>query len=219
MAIKGLEKRLLDALEVKGGFGIVDDSQGPKKSSDCHLFYSTLMWQRSTSSTAWLTPNDVNIPSWSWMSYEGSIDYLIPAFEFVEWQQDSLITPGRQENMQLAAEDGIPRVLTGSASIFSLGADFTTANLIYDDPRDENANSYCVVVAKSESAKTDAYLDEQDRRCYLLLVEGIEDLTSPQKLIEHDAGPGEVLKVRRIGVGWMPTRLIRPADGLMLAIY
>jgi hypothetical protein len=132
MAIKGLEKRLLDALEVKGGFGIFDDSQGPKKSSDCHLFYSTLMWQRSTSSTACLTPIDVDIPSWSWMSYEGSIDYLIPAFEFVEWQQDSLIIPGRQENMQLAAEDGIPRVLTGSASIFSLGADFATANLNHD---------------------------------------------------------------------------------------
>jgi len=79
-AIAGLEKRLQRAFIVKGGFGILDDGD----TQDGSFFHQSLLWQcgEERYDGEYLVgiefPNDgrAQVPSWSWMAYQGGIDYL-----------------------------------------------------------------------------------------------------------------------------------------------
>ncbi|KAJ4328819.1 hypothetical protein N0V84_000606 [Fusarium piperis] len=79
IAISGLEKRLMSAFKTRGGYGIFQA-----------FFERSLLWQRPESgSLARITyPGDRNVPSWSWMTYEGSITYVDAPFDEVDWTRD-----------------------------------------------------------------------------------------------------------------------------------
>lgn len=82
---RGLETRLIDTFQTRGGFGVFE----------CFLPHS-LLWQRAT---ATLKPiesfhNDqVPPPTWSWMAYEGTINYLPVPLGKVTWCPDNIISP------------------------------------------------------------------------------------------------------------------------------
>ncbi|KAF4884934.1 Cyclin-dependent kinase 2 [Colletotrichum fructicola] len=92
IAIAGLENRLLRAYTIEGGYGIFDD--GPGKG----LFHRSLLWQRNEEEGALkaidfsLRP-DSAAPTWSWMAYEGGIDYLDPPFQETEWERTDVEPP------------------------------------------------------------------------------------------------------------------------------
>ncbi|RSL99222.1 hypothetical protein CEP52_009893 [Fusarium oligoseptatum] len=79
IAISGLEKRLMSAFKTRGGYGVFQA-----------FFERSLLWQRPESgSLARIAyPSDRNVPSWSWMSYDGSITYVDAPFEEVDWTKD-----------------------------------------------------------------------------------------------------------------------------------
>ncbi|KAJ4184958.1 hypothetical protein NW755_008872 [Fusarium falciforme] len=79
IAISGLEKRLMSAFKTRGGYGVFQA-----------FFERSLLWQRPESgSLARITyPVDRNVPSWSWMSYDGSITYVDAPFEEVDWTKE-----------------------------------------------------------------------------------------------------------------------------------
>ncbi|UPK90662.1 hypothetical protein LCI18_001597 [Fusarium solani-melongenae] len=79
IAISGLEKRLMSTFKTRGGYGVFQA-----------FFERSLLWQRPESgSLARITyPADWNVPSWSWMSFDGSITYVDAPFEEVDWTKD-----------------------------------------------------------------------------------------------------------------------------------
>jgi hypothetical protein len=81
-AIDGIERRLLRALNTCGGFGVLDDPKNPG------LLRRSLMWQRATDTLRIINfPGDrEKVPSWSWMSVSGPIDYYRLDFSGYEWK-------------------------------------------------------------------------------------------------------------------------------------
>lgn len=69
----------MTALKTKAGYGIFEA-----------YLERSLLWVRSEGSI--LTPikyaSDRNVPSWSWMTYEGRISYLEAPFDKVAWTKD-----------------------------------------------------------------------------------------------------------------------------------
>ncbi|KAK4443114.1 heterokaryon incompatibility protein-domain-containing protein [Podospora aff. communis PSN243] len=86
IAIAGLEQRLVRAFKTHGGYGVFD---GP-------FFGRSLLWKRDEKAEG----NEVmkaiefpegdrryyHVPTWSWMAYQGVIDFLDVPFDGVEWQ-------------------------------------------------------------------------------------------------------------------------------------
>ena len=80
IAFSGLEKRLADALYTKVRYGIIEK-----------FLHRSLLWQRGGEAQLKRTvPEDRSkrkVPSWSWMAYEGAIDFMDIASEQVDWSQ------------------------------------------------------------------------------------------------------------------------------------
>ncbi|KAH6697289.1 hypothetical protein F5X68DRAFT_238664 [Plectosphaerella plurivora] len=79
IAISGLEERLTTVFETRGGFGIFES-----------YLERTILWQRldRVSLKPICYPADREVPSWSWMAYEGGISYLPIPFEKVLWTKE-----------------------------------------------------------------------------------------------------------------------------------
>lgn len=82
VAIAALEKRLHRDLKSSGGFGVFDDSRS--------LLPRSLLWQRGaevTSLNKISFPPDTHtrLPTWSWMAYDGGIDFLDLPLGEVDW--------------------------------------------------------------------------------------------------------------------------------------
>ncbi|KAK3998238.1 HET-domain-containing protein [Cladorrhinum sp. PSN332] len=87
VAIAGMEQRMSREMKVKGGYGVFDDGSGGT------MLLRSLLWRRAAGQDALkrfteapLTQNR-RLPTWSWMAYEGAIDYLDPPSESssLEW--------------------------------------------------------------------------------------------------------------------------------------
>lgn len=88
-AIAGLERRVARALESEVAFGIIK-SYG----------HRSLFWRRSSDKLMRkiVYPKNRRVPSWSWMAYDGIIDYSeIPTKE-VEWSSDVQLSFGQGQN-------------------------------------------------------------------------------------------------------------------------
>ncbi|KAL2671302.1 hypothetical protein Neosp_013882 [[Neocosmospora] mangrovei] len=79
VAILGLEKRLLNAFHTRGGFGIFE----------VYLARS-LLWCRQNDVFLSRIPSKKSrpLPSWSWMAYQGPINYMEVPFDQVDWTTD-----------------------------------------------------------------------------------------------------------------------------------
>lgn len=88
IAIAGLEKRLIRDLKVQGGFGVFDDGRS--------LFQRSLLWQRGReipTMTKIPSTSSLPVPSWSWMRYDGGIDFLDLPLGGVNWLEDAIKSP------------------------------------------------------------------------------------------------------------------------------
>ncbi|KAM6516334.1 hypothetical protein FALCPG4_014517 [Fusarium falciforme] len=90
VAILGLEKRLLDAFQTRGGFGIFE------------LYLTrSLLWSRQNDSFLSRIPFKKSrlIPSWSWMAYRGPITYMEVPFDQVDWTTDCVFPSDSEISM------------------------------------------------------------------------------------------------------------------------
>lgn len=94
LAISGLEKRMIESLHedggIHGGYGILD---GRKTEFQSFLGRSLLWIRGSESPLRRIIPQAISIPTWSWMAYEGQIDYMHPDFGQVFWNTDRIEPP------------------------------------------------------------------------------------------------------------------------------
>lgn len=87
VAIAGLEQRLIGDLNVFGCFGMLDSNQPG-------LLRRSILWRRAKDVASLKLidfGNSVKAPpTWSWMAYDGPIDYLELPFGQVEWEQHDI---------------------------------------------------------------------------------------------------------------------------------
>ncbi|KAI0199922.1 HET-domain-containing protein [Astrocystis sublimbata] len=197
-AIKGLENRLQSAYKTQGGYGIFDDGQGNG------LFHRSLLWRRSEESAdaniPWLyripfpPGRNVTVPTWSWMAYQGGIDYLAPPFDKTDWETNDIQPPWTGSDGSLA--DGAKLALKVTVRDYNVAGSHTQDfKFIYDTDRsradDVTRKVRCVVVARSKERQEDA-----KKTYYVLLVEPLN----------NNSGDGNYFE--RVGAGFMLGRFI-----------
>ncbi|KAI1170907.1 heterokaryon incompatibility protein-domain-containing protein [Nemania sp. FL0916] len=196
LAIAGIEQRLIRAFNSQGGYGVFT-----------RYFHRGLLWQRDTTLTSetmrpipFPASQPYQVPSWSWMAYEGAIDFMELPFRKVDWEEDEVRSPwdppslgGSSSYLNLTgntmwhtAETGGETRLTVIARDFFPTADI---HIIYDGgrrPKDHIIK--CVTVGRSK-------LDMKDNveQTYYVLIIGRRGTRGDYK---------------RIGVGPLPKSMI-----------
>ncbi len=141
-AIRGLETRLLSALNTKGGYGVFDI-----------YLRRSLLWQRkgiSLERIDFLKEAREPIPSWSWMAYAGAIRYMDLPLGEVKWDQwgRDVVSPwkgvegcGGKQPLEL-------QVLVRDIAVVEPGA-----RVFVDEPsRTFDLPSKCVIVGSSKGS-------------------------------------------------------------------
>lgn len=192
IAIAGLEKRLIRDLEVQGGFGVFDDGRS--------LLQRSLLWQRGQEvpSLAKIpSAQPLSVPTWSWMAYDGGIDFLDLPLGGVHWFPDAIRSPwatGSSNTWHTGdGEDSVQ--LKAEARHFSLGDVRLAAEdevvIMYDDPgvKKEEGDLMCVVVGREKKKKS----IEEMTHFVLFIMLSKEPLGTPEGKRVYE----------RIGVGHM----------------
>ncbi|KAF4912761.1 hypothetical protein CGCVW01_v011038 [Colletotrichum viniferum] len=160
VAIAGLEKRLLSALKSPGGYGVF------------HLeFHRDLLWQRqhqSPTAKRIKFEKTRQVPSWSWMSFDGHISYMNVPLRGIEWDT-YVVSPFRGGSAIANAEKDFaaqhPREF--KAPIFNL-LEGTPSLLRPDDPeRQLDRQLKCAVIARDPVAAN------KTRQIYAIIVTSI----------------------------------------------
>lgn len=194
VAIAGLQKRLQSTIEVGGDFGILDarDTRG--------LLRRTLLWRRGLGVSS-IKPIDFPnskghppIPSWSWMAYNGGIDYLNLGFDHWDWEY--LQSPWNQQHERKIAEvdlDTSKITLVAYAQACNLdAASGRELELYLDNPERLQSKPWCAVLGKAKNPP-----NENDHRHCVLLVSQTLDRKSHSNRIH-----------KRIGVAIVPGRCL-----------
>jgi hypothetical protein len=197
-AIAGLEKRLKRALKVQGDYGIFDDGDR----YDGGLFHRSLLWQRGeqANDAPFLVPikfpENVHVPSWSWMAYKNGIDYTDPKWDTAEWEMEEIKPPWTHGA-------GDPKDKLGRIGIEAQVRDFDVSGwrhdekkLMYDTDRTATLGgprTQCVVVARAPKGRR-AVVDKQH---YVLLVLATKDVAEDGKQ-----------EYKRVGAGYMLGKFI-----------
>jgi hypothetical protein len=173
-AIAGLEKRLMKALDSSGGYGIFQ----PKDKKN-NYFHRGLLWQRSGAKLKRIEfKAEEQVPSWSWMAFDGGIWYRNVLLGDIEPANDIVspfagIEPGKSYTDLTSG-----KLAELQAPIRTLAVP-TPARLIFDVPEAPDRRLVrplqCVIVGKSKRLTGDG-----QRTHYALIVsylrkeEGVE---------------------------------------------
>ena len=85
VAISGLEARITGALKCRSGYGIFQ-----------RYLHRNLLWQRSDNKMERIVYKNQNVPSWSWMAYNGGIQFMDIPFGTVDWIDNLRFDKGRE---------------------------------------------------------------------------------------------------------------------------
>ncbi|KAK1749700.1 HET-domain-containing protein [Echria macrotheca] len=190
VAIAGLEQRMLRDLEAQGKFGIFDDGQS--------LLPRSLLWRRGDE-VQFLNqidpPSGFLLPSWSWMAYDGPIDFVDLPLGQVDWQEGELHIPWSDQGNTSVAGAATMKKMTAVARSFC------------QEPVDNAKQEEFEVVLDNGELGTSGWLDW---RCIVVGTRRAPRGVRPKPLEERthyilivapaDDGTGEF---RRIGVGKM----------------
>ncbi|KAI8720224.1 Protein kinase domain-containing protein [Fusarium sp. LHS14.1] len=188
VALSGLEKRLMSTFKTRGGYGVFQA-----------FFERSLLWQRPDSgSLSRITyPADWNVPSWSWMSFDGSITYVDAPFEEVDWTKDYESPFEAKTGRQYWEANGsnpAPVLKSHSARKFSSSADPETVSGRIKFDLDTYAHLElvalrCIIIGKSKPSRP-------------------EDATLLYVLVITSSPSGKAGAYIRVGVGILLKNLI-----------
>ncbi|KAI0872387.1 heterokaryon incompatibility protein-domain-containing protein [Hypoxylon argillaceum] len=200
LAIAGIEQRLIRAFNSQGGYGVFT-----------HFFGRGLLWQRDVKSPSqtmkpirFPESQRYQVPSWSWMAYEGAIDFMELPFGGIEWEKEEIYSPWSHPSPILPSvsrESIIPNTswhtaeTNGRNDLKAVARDFSALahpDIVYDKgERPENRIVKCVIVGRKKMITG----LKSDRIHYVLVVARKQDAIS-QATYE------------RVGVGALPEKLI-----------
>lgn len=169
IAIAGLERRLLRAMNAQGAYGVIDIGRITGS------FHMSLLWCRGSDMDTTGLVRIGDVPSWSWMAYSGSIDYLRVELDTVEWENIkspwsppprgprttdtpapwSTSSRSLQEMVMFEARSSISILVEAREFSYSLSTESQRESQIFMDNLDTLNTSYlagsrCVVLGKEK---------------------------------------------------------------------
>lgn len=178
VAVDGLQARLLTAIGAKGGYGVLDE--GHKDPPRHGLLRRSLLWRRADG-TDDMCPITFDVPSWSWMRYTGSIDYISPPFGNVDW--DDLQSPW-------TSDVGVGDVLLADARKYDASSAIKNGEgeIIFDrTSKNPPSSTKCIVLGRKKGLWS---LKDKHRIHYLLVVESSEKVDRDGRRIYERVGAG-----------------------------
>ncbi|KAK0613670.1 hypothetical protein B0T14DRAFT_499110 [Immersiella caudata] len=193
-AIDGLQHRILTALGLKGGFGALDGGTENKG-----LLRRSLLWvgaeNQELNRIKFAVDRKISVvPSWSWMAYTGTIDYISPPFNGVDWEE--LQSPwsgyGKGDEGIRTEVQGGNIALVAEAREYDPGKGSTDDSLLaFDKPNGlSSPKTLCVILGRQKGVASD------HQRHYLLFIEAAGRDRNGKELYE------------RVGVGYLPGRCV-----------
>ncbi|KAK6065957.1 serine/threonine protein kinase-44 [Seiridium cupressi] len=167
VAIKGMEARLLHALETRGGFGVFE----------VHL-HRGLLWKREGPRLARIDYSKGStraareiIPSWSWMAYDGAIRYMDipPGAEWKAWYAN-VTSPWERVHDYNGRQPSELRVLARNIVDFAAGD-----RVFLDEPHSAAGHDFKCVVVGSRRAPNPMRAEEY-YSLIVTLLDGEEDV-------------------------------------------
>lgn len=156
-AISGMGHRLADALQSDYSFGVF--------TSPGHL-HRSLLWRRAGPTLLRrIDENCLEVPTWSWTSIHGAIDYLQVESKEVQWNPKISLKPTTQ--IGRAAWE-----LTAPVRDFAIDNIWNEQNVLVLD-RQHTANIRelkCAVIGESAPSSH----QEQDNICYVLVISKVK---------------------------------------------
>ncbi|VUC30666.1 unnamed protein product, partial [Clonostachys rosea] len=163
VAIAGLEERILEKLNVSGGWGVLDDSSATGGQNG--LLRRSLLWRRGKEVEA-MSPIDFTqktgysrVPTWSWMAYKGGIDYIEPEFGATDWGE--IQSPWSSSKERSTSHQSIG---THPLALVAKARDYDDKNtdgiqghfVVLDSPeQSKHLVKKCVILGKPRSRKVD----------------------------------------------------------------
>ncbi|KAI1778972.1 heterokaryon incompatibility protein [Hypoxylon cercidicola] len=166
MAILGLQKRLAQAFRTQAAFGLLAD-----------YFGRGLLWKRRDASMmkriSW--PSDRPVPSWSWLSKEGPIQYMNLQFEKIDWATSEFKVPFPPKKPSDGGENIDPTMLWGRARKLLHHSELDMlVRITFDDREEFDAKILrCVVIGKDKAGS-----GTDELKLHVLV---IHPLTGPEK--------------------------------------
>lgn len=206
VAIAGMEHRLIRDLNIRGGFGVLDDERHG-------LLRRSLLWRRAEGQLSLEKIDFSNAssfgstlskpPSWSWMAYEGAIDYIHPPFDEVDWETEEVVSPWSSSPLETWSYSGdgsiAPiglRVVARKFHAPSLSTLSEDVTIVLDDPRVEQLELYCVNLGRLKSSATEEALNARHHLVMFVSMCGLHNEVNGSRIY------------RRAGVGSVPGNLI-----------
>ncbi|RSL64921.1 hypothetical protein CEP53_003897 [Fusarium sp. AF-6] len=174
IAISGLEKRLTSAFTTRGGYGVFQN-----------FLERTLLWKRDDETRS-LEPIQFppvrNVPTWSWMAYDGVISYVHVDFDKVDWTKE-YSSPfdsgsGAQGKWHWEADGTNRPPILGLSRVRELDSKRDSHELlkriIFDTPGPEQRpqDLRCVVIGKAKPGDSTGHVI---LNCYVLVVKASSD--------------------------------------------
>ena len=195
VATSGLEDSIAGALRCQSRYGIFQQ-----------YLYRNLLWQTSDNKMERIVYKNRNVPSWSWMAYNGSIQFIDIPFGTVDWIDSLRFDKGRE--LELIANIGEFRDCTMEPdgkyyTILDFGR-IKRGWIQYDIEEHEDLfKERCVVVGKKSSKDKDEIGDGDrlDVKEYYILVVRLTSVDGEYKrvgvgLIQSDYVVRQRLNVR-----------------------
>ncbi|KAF2828834.1 HET-domain-containing protein [Ophiobolus disseminans] len=184
-AIDGLQRRLLRTMGVNGGFGVLDNT------GNRGLLRRSLLWRRGEGIKT-LTPitfpsHRERVPSWSWMSVSGGIDYFPPTWRGYDWQDI-------QSPWSYSTLPKIDNAFIGRSQPFECSKwKQNEYSIVFDDPTiGELPELMAIVLGVEKSNQT-----TEEKKHYVLIAR--PKVTSVQD---------SVILYERVGAGYMPGKCL-----------
>ena len=206
LAAFGLEQRMAAAFATTSRYGVFE-----------RYLHRSLLWRRADAArmSRIRYPEGEGVPSWSWMAYDGRIEYLGIGAEEVEWSDDVFLAddgallraPVRRFKNCATIRDG-----ASDYRVVDIEGRPTPGWLSLDGKRRFHAKQQkCVVIGRQESAppprpRAGRPAPEENWNLFILIV-------SPDRTDEGKA-------YKRVGIGCIPSDCIslrgKPADEMIV---
>jgi hypothetical protein len=162
VAISGLEARIAGGLRCQSRYGIFQQ-----------YLHRNLLWQTSDNKMERIVYKNRNVPSWSWMAYNGGIQFIDIPFSKVDWNNN--LQFDKERELALITRVGKFRDCTmepDGKHYAILDSGRTKRGWIqYDVEEDEDLfKERCVVVGKKSSEDDSEDGDRLDVKEYYILV-------------------------------------------------
>lgn len=184
VAIEGLQQRLIETISVHGEFGVIEDPQNPG------WFRRSLLWCRGSTGLSRIEFPDkgaaFKVPSWSWMAFDGGIDYHSPDFGNYDWEP--IASPWSS-----TSNSSCENALVAKAWNFDLEAGLGESEVFYDDTRAlYSSRGICVILGKASGKWV-----QETRRHWALIIKSV-----------MFQGCTKFPTFERIGAGYIPGRCL-----------